>query len=631
MTKKTMRTRPTADRTATRWRAGGPVIRTFAMAAAIATAMAAFAQAASGPAAAITTATATATGAGAGAGTAAAAAASAPTQAAAVPVLELGKSGLRLLDAAGRPLDEFGVRAKRWDRRRLADGTTVALLQDADTGVLRLIEVRDQRLRERARWVAPAIDVEAICLYLEQRQQTLQAFLLGSDGLSEQWLLTPPPVALAKQRTGGATSTTSASGASSAHGASSPMPAQVLRQLATIPDAKGCAVRDEEATLYIAEADVGLWAFEADPERSGRALVAPGLAPKDLALWLEARAARPQPAIPVAVPSAQTEPVRGGGDAADDPAIWVHPTQPARSRILGTDKKLGLAVYDLQGHERQFLPVGRVNNVDLRQRLRHDGRDWDLAVATQRDRHSVLLFGIDGSGRVSALAELPTGLDEVYGVCAGRNPAGGLDVFVNDKDGRLLQLRLARAGGAWSAATVATMRLASQPEGCVVDEPGRQLFVGEEKRGLWRVALDADGRLGDAALILPVGDMLHADVEGMAVHRGPQGAWLVVSSQGNDSYVLLDADAPHAVRGRFRVGLNPARGIDAASETDGLAVSAAALGGEYGEGLLVVQDGHKRWPMGRQNFKLVPWQAVMRAVEGVPAAGSAGAADARGH
>ena len=173
----------------------------------------------------------------------------------------------------------------------------------------------------------------------------------------------------------------------------------------------------------------------------------------------------------------------------------------------------------------------------------------------------------------------------------------------------------------WSATTVATMRLASQPEGCVVDEPGRQLFVGEEKRGLWRVALDADGRLGDAALILPVGETLHADVEGMAVHRSAQGAWLVVSSQGDDSYVLLDADAPHAVKGRFRVGLNPARGIDAASETDGLDVSAAALGGEYGQGLLVVQDGHKRWPMGRQNFKLVPWQAVMRAVEPVPAGG----------
>ncbi|OWQ86366.1 hypothetical protein CDN99_21070 [Roseateles aquatilis] len=507
--------------------------------------------------------------------------------------LSLAKSGLRLLDAQGRVVDEFSVRAKRWDRRALADGTTVALLQDADSGALRLIEVRGDRLRERARWAAPAVDVEAVCLYLEPRQQTLQAFLLGSDGLSEQWLLTTPSSPTRGMAEG-----------------------QVLRLFAAVPDAKACAVRDDEGTLYVAESDVGLWAFNADPERAGRELVAPGLAPQDLPLWLEARASRLAPVIPVAVPSAQTEPVRGAGDAADDPAIWVHASQPARSRILGTDKKRGLAVYDLQGRETQFLPVGRVNNVDLRQRLRYDGRDWDLAVATQRDQRSVLLFGIDAAGRVKTLAELPTGLEDVYGICSARNPAGGLDVFVNDKDGRLIQLRVARKGGGWTAAEVASLKLATQPEGCVADEAGRQFFVGEEKRGLWRVALDADGKLGDATLILPVGETLHADVEGMAVHRGPRGAWLVVSSQGNDSYVVLDADAPHAVKGRFRIGLNAARGIDGVSETDGLDVTSTSLGGEYGEGLLVVQDGHKRWPMGRQNFKLVPWGEVVRVIEG---------------
>lgn len=523
--------------------------------------------------------------------------------------LELGKSGLRLLDDKGQVVDEFGVRAKRWDRRQLADGTTVALLQDADSGALRLIEVGDRQLRERAHWHGPAFDVEAICLYLEPRQQTLQAFLLSSDGLAEQWVLGP-----SNQGQGSAKSNSSGSG-NSKDGGKDFARGQVLRQLATVPDAKACTVRDDEATLYVAEAGVGLWAFVADAERAGRELVAPGLAPQDMALWLDARAAQPRPVIPVATPSAQTEPVRGGGDAADDPAIWVHPTRPSRSRILGTDKKRGLAVYDLQGRETQFLPVGRVNNVDLRQRVRDGDRTWDLAVATQRDQRSVLLFGIDGAGKVSTLAELPTGLDEVYGVCSARHPAGGLDVFVNDKDGRLLQMRVTRKAGVWTSETVASMKLATQPEGCVADEPGRQLFIGEEKRGLWRVALDADGRLGDATLILPVGEVLHADVEGMAVHRSAAGAWLVVSSQGNDSYVVLDADAPHAVKGRFRVGLNPARGIDAASETDGLDVTSASLGGEYGEGLLVVQDGHKRWPMGRQNFKLVPWREVMKAIE----------------
>ncbi|MET0210411.1 MAG: phytase, partial [Burkholderiaceae bacterium] len=477
--------------------------------------------------------------------------------------LEMGKGGLRLLDAQGGVTDEFSVRAKRWDQRRLPDGSMLALLHDADSNTLRLLEARGGSLRARASWAGPNLDLEALCLYLEPRQQLLQVFLLGSDGLAEQWLLTDKPAANG----------------------------QSLRQFAAVPDAKACTVRDDEGQLYIAEDRVGLWAFLADPERAGRTLAAPGLAPQDMASWLEARAAVPAPVIPVVVPSAQTAPVRGVGDAADDPAIWVHPSRPAQSRIVGTDKKRGLAVYDLQGRETQFLPVGRVNNVDIRQGVRAGGRAWDLAVATQRDQRSVLLFRIDAAGRLEKLATLPTGLDEVYGICSARHPGGGLDIFVNDKDGRLLQMRLTRQGKTWRTETVATLRLDSQPEGCVADEAGHQLFVGEEKRGLWRVALDAEGRMGASQLILPIGEVLHADVEGMAVHRNARGASLVVSSQGNDSFVVLDAHAPFAVKGRFRVGLNTARGIDGVSETDGLDVTAASLGGAYGEGLLVVQDG----------------------------------------
>lgn len=37
----------------------------------------------------------------------------------------------------------------------------------------------------------------------------------------------------------------------------------------------------------------------------------------------------------------ETDPVPHDGDAADDPAIWVHPTDPGRSVILGTDKRGG--------------------------------------------------------------------------------------------------------------------------------------------------------------------------------------------------------------------------------------------------------------------------------------------------
>ena len=36
--------------------------------------------------------------------------------------------------------------------------------------------------------------------------------------------------------------------------------------------------------------------------------------------------------------SGETEPVLHHADAADDPAIWVHPSRPGRSLVIGTDK-----------------------------------------------------------------------------------------------------------------------------------------------------------------------------------------------------------------------------------------------------------------------------------------------------
>jgi myo-inositol-hexaphosphate 3-phosphohydrolase len=45
--------------------------------------------------------------------------------------------------------------------------------------------------------------------------------------------------------------------------------------------------------------------------------------------------------VPTATPHAviETEAVPSRGDAADDPAIWIHPDNPAQSLVLGTDKK----------------------------------------------------------------------------------------------------------------------------------------------------------------------------------------------------------------------------------------------------------------------------------------------------
>jgi 3-phytase len=310
----------------------------------------------------------------------------------------------------------------------------------------------------------------------------------------------------------------------------------------------------------------------------------------------------------------QSEPVGRHGDAADDPAIWVDPLNPARSRVLGTNKKQGLLVYDLDGKLLQELPVGRLNNVDLRSNFSLGGERVDLAVASHRDHNSIALFAIDrASGELRQAGEIRTPLKEIYGICLFQPASGELYAFANGKDGSFLQYRLDDAGDEVKGELVRRFAVPSQPEGCVADDQRQRLFLGEEDAGVWAVDARADGPT-ELQPVIAVGDVLHADVEGLGLYQSAHRDYLMVSSQGNDSYLVLDAEPPFAVRGALRIGLNGALGIDGASETDGLEVTSANLGGPWSQGMLVVQDGRKRMPEATQNFKFVPWNDVAGAI-----------------
>lgn len=316
--------------------------------------------------------------------------------------------------------------------------------------------------------------------------------------------------------------------------------------------------------------------------------------------------------------NAETTPVDTDGDAADDPAIWVNPSQPEASRILGTNKKSGLFVYDLSGNQLQNLAVGRVNNVDVRNGFTLQGQPVDIATASQRDNKAISLFAIDqGNGHVSWAGEIKTGLDDVYGLCMYQNSENQIFTFINDQDGRFEQYQIIDSSEGWQGQLVREFRVASQPEGCVAHDQRAELFLGEENVAIWRLALDDQHSKPEK--IISASDSLVADIEGMSLYHQPrkeQGAegetqsYLVVSSQGNDSYVLYDSLPPYQMRGRFRIGMNPENQIDGASETDGLDVTSAYLGEGYPQGLLVVQDGRNLMPQEYQNFKLVDWRDI---------------------
>ena len=342
--------------------------------------------------------------------------------------------------------------------------------------------------------------------------------------------------------------------------------------------------------------------------------------------------------LPMVTAVAETPPAATTGDTMDDPAIWVNSADPANSRVLGTHKKAGLYVYNLRGEQLQFFADGRLNNVDVRSNNPTGG--YDLAIATKRDDNSLLVYGIDAQGAVRRLTRLRTELNAIYGVCIALFDDQH-HIFVNDKDGRVqhhvlgyrIRNRRERPTGnpaatagvdsqaakpirpvydQWSLTLAREFRLASQPDGCAVDDRRRVVFFGEENRGIWVGDARPDADIG-LQLIAEVGDTLHADVEGMAIARRPGAASpvLVVSSQGNDSYIVYEAAPPYAHLGGFRIGIDATRGVDGSSETDGLDVTSANLGAHFPAGLLVVQDGRNLMPSEGQNFKLVDWRAVV--------------------
>lgn len=319
------------------------------------------------------------------------------------------------------------------------------------------------------------------------------------------------------------------------------------------------------------------------------------------------QALRQRGEMPRVAARVQTQPVASPGDAADDPAIWVNPADATASLVFGTDKQGFLNVYDLSGDLLQAFPEGRINNVDVRS-VEHP-RFAAVAAASNRTTPGINLFGITATGKVESLGLRPLQLEDPYGLCmSSRN--GEIFAWVSDKAGGIFQqqIRLSDNPLQWQMSERARLQVDSQVEGCVSDDARETFFFAEEDRGVWRLDLAAlDAGEGRPRLVMEVdGERLVDDLEGMALYADGDSGYLVVSSQGNNSYALLSRDGSEFV-GNFRVELDPALDMDGVSETDGLEVTSAPLGADYPQGLLVVQDGRKRMPAGNQNFKLISW------------------------
>jgi len=296
----------------------------------------------------------------------------------------------------------------------------------------------------------------------------------------------------------------------------------------------------------------------------------------------------------------ETEPVNTGGDSADDATLWVNPSDPAQSLVIGTNKKRGLAVYDLTGKEIQFLADGQMNNVDHRD---------TLVTASNRSNNSIAIYRINvETRRLENVAAEEIKTIEAYGSCMYKSSkTGKVYYIVTSKLGVFEQYELFDTGKGVSAKRVRQIKVGSQLEGCVADDELGYLYVGEEDVGIWKYSAepDADPARKEVDRARPGGSLV-ADVEGLTIAYGSNGkGYLIASSQGNSTYAIYRREGDNTYVKSFRI---VAGSIDQVTETDGIDVTTANLGPRFPHGVFIAQDGAD--DKGKQNFKLVPWQLI---------------------
>lgn len=322
---------------------------------------------------------------------------------------------------------------------------------------------------------------------------------------------------------------------------------------------------------------------------------------------------------------AQTVSVTHSRDAADDPAIWVDPSKPSNSLILGNDKQGALEVYNLSGSLRQRITSSSSawGNVDLRQDVKLGGRSIDLVAAANK---GVRLFTVNRATR--QLAPATKGSKSLrgggQGICMYTSPkTGAVFVFTVNGKGTVRQWEVIDPDGdglldmkkVREILVVTGVPPREATESCAVDDANGALYIAEAKVALWRYGAEPSSGSQRTVVdrVRPAGNLV-PDIEGITVAGSGSSGQVIASAQNiaapNSSYFTVYDRISGKYEGSFRIVGGPKS--DGCERTDGIAAYAGNLGPSYPKGLFVCQDNKSTAPVpGNQNFKLTRWDRIL--------------------
>lgn len=315
---------------------------------------------------------------------------------------------------------------------------------------------------------------------------------------------------------------------------------------------------------------------------------------------------------------AETTPVpqHKNEDSADDPAIWIDTTDVMGSFIIGTDKKGGLATYDLNGTQLNYYADGNINNCDLRYGFQLGNKQVDVLAASNRTTHSISLYFVEKGGMLKTAgarvieSEME---DEVYGLGMYRSAKTcNYFVFLNSKAGEIEQWQLFAKNDKIDAKLVRSWDVGTQTEGVAADDENAVVYIGEEVAGIFKFDAEPDGSTEGTLIPKSTAENedIHYDIEGLAIYATDSvNGYLIASSQGSYSYAIFERQGNNKYLGSFRIADGD---IDSVEETDGLDITSVPLGTKYPKGLLVVQDGYNYdgEELVSQNFKYLSWEDI---------------------
>jgi 3-phytase len=304
---------------------------------------------------------------------------------------------------------------------------------------------------------------------------------------------------------------------------------------------------------------------------------------------------------------------------SDDPAIWVNPTDPAQSLIVGTDKSEtegGLYVFDLQGKLVRAVPgLARPNNVDIAYGIVAGGDTFDIAVCSERMAQRLRVFRlpemtpVDGGGLpvfenesqrdVMGIALYTRPADRAIFACVSRkefDPAGPAiwQYQLQGQPDGTVQATEVRRFGQFSGQ--------KEVEAIAADDALGYLYYSDEGVGVRKYHADP-AKQNDEELAFFATEGFREDHEGISIYpTGDSTGYILVSDQAANQFHVFTRQLPHEL-----VTMLPL----STTESDGSEVTAISLNEDFPQGLFVAMSDDR-------TFHLYDWRDLDPAKQAKP-------------